>query len=314
MEFKCICCNYATCDKFNYQRHLKSNKHKLKDLKLDKGSLEKPKKYSKIVLSNQGKNNLLCEYCKQKYATSGSLARHKKICSEKNSEIELLKKENEMLKTLFDEKEDKISILKAEVAHLKSIVNNTGSMVKTSISTMAFVIKNFREAPALELVTDCSALHYEQNTNQFVEEIIHQFDHDKLDAYIGDFIVKNYKKVDPSKQSIWNSDTNRLTYLIRELLNNKVDWKVDKKGIKTKKFIIEPILGYIDDQIREYIHTLDIDYDSISAKDAERKMMKIKSATNILKDIEDKILCDHILKYITPYFYLNKIDDNISEV
>jgi hypothetical protein len=260
------------------------------------------------------------------------LSRHKHSCIEKTKLIneynDKLKLKDDIINELYnvinqkdfdkqaiiDNKDEVISILKSEVAHLKSIVNNTGSIVKTSVSTMAYVIKNFKDAPALEMINDYSKLHNEQDNNSFIEELIHQYDHQKLDMYIGNFIVKTYKKEDPSKQSIWNSDTNRLTYLIRELLNNKVDWKVDKKGIKTKQFIIEPILEYIDDQIRNYIQNFTIDYETISTKDAEKKMMKIKSATEIIKQTEDKVLCEQILKYIAPYFYLNKTDENNIEL
>jgi hypothetical protein len=226
-----------------------------------------------------------------------------------NQNNELTIKLTEQLK-LNDKNEDMIAQLKSENAHLKLLVNNAGAIIKTSVSTMSYVIKNYKDAPALETIKDYSAIHYEKNNDEFVEELVHQHDHQKLSAYIGDFIIKNYKKQDPSKQSIWNSDTNRLTYMIKELLNNKkVDWKIDKKGIKTTKYIIEPILDYIDPLIREYIENFDIDYNLYSSTDAQIKMMKLKSATEILGNIEDRLLCDEILKYIAPHFYLSKNEE-----
>ena len=91
-----------------------------------------------------------------------------------------------------------------------------------------------------------------------------------------------------------------------------MDWKVDKKGIKTSKFIIEPILEYVDSQVREYIENFNIDYGPDSAREAERKMLKLKAGTEIIKSIDDKILNESILKYITPHFYLNKNDNMID--
>ena len=220
---------------------------------------------------------------------------------------------NEQL-ILITQKEELISILKSENAHLKSIVNNTGSIIKTSVSTMAYVIKNYKEAPALKSLEDYSIIHFEQDNTEFVENLIYEHNHNKLHIYISDFVIKTYKKEDPSQQSIWNSDTNRLTYLIREIIaNNKIDWKVDKKGIKVVKFIIKPILDYIDTQISDYIENFDIDYHSDSVKEAEKKMMKLKSGIEILKSIEDKLLCELILKYIAPYFYLSK-GDNLLDI
>ena len=208
---------------------------------------------------------------------------------------------------LIDQKDETISILMTENTYLKSIVNNSGAIIKTSISTVAYVIKNYKEAPALKSLEDYSTIHCEQDNTEFVENLIYEHNHNKLHIYISEFIIKTYKKEDPSKQSIWNSDTSRLTYLIRDIItNNKVDWKIDKKGIKTTKFIIEPVLEYIDVQIREYIENFNIDYSFDSARSAENKMMKLKFATEILKNIEDNILTDEILKYIAPHFYLTK--------
>ena len=271
-----------------------------------------------------------CQYCNNFYSTSANLARHKKSCEDKsklesecdnklkqlsdhftnqiNDYIKIINQKDETIK----QKDETIHVLKSEVIHLKSIVNNTGSIIKTSVSTMAYVIKNYKDAPALEPIKDYSAIHYDQNNNEFVENLIYEHNNNKLHIYISDFIIKTYKKDDPSKQSLWNSDTSRLTYLIREIIaHNKVDWKVDKKGIKTTKFIIEPVLKYIDEQVRNYVESYEVDH-QISAKEAERQMMKLKSGMEIIKSIETKILSEEILKYITPHFYLIKNDDSID--
>ena len=259
----------------------------------------------------------ICQYCNNNFSTTANLTRHIKSCFKKNELItsfekqELINKLTEQNK-LIDQKDEMINVLKSEVAHLKSIVNNTGSIIKTSVSAMAYVINNYEDAPALESLKDYSAIQYEQNNTEFVENLIYEHNNNKLHIYISDFIIKTYKKDDPAKQSLWNSDTSRLTYLIREIIvNNKVDWKVDKKGIKTTKFIIEPILEYIDIQIREYMQSYSVNR-RISAKEAEKQMMKMKSGTEILKNIETKILSEEILKHITPHFFLTKNDEAID--
>ena len=329
MNFICEACNYASHDKFNYNKHLITKKH------LEKVN-KKPHTTRSPLVSNMGTKNISnykCDFCNQTYSNAGSLARHKKSCGDKikleneydNKLQQLIEQLNESNNKLNDhikmldqkgeiinQKDEIISVLKSEVTHLKSIVNNTGSIVKTSVSTMAFVIKNYKDAPVLEAVKDYSAIHYEQNNTEFVENLIYEHNNNKLHIYISDFIIKTYKKDDPTTQSLWNSDTSRLTYLIREIItSNKVDWKVDKKGIKTTKFIIEPILEYIDQQVRNYVESYKVDH-RVSAKEAERQMMKLKSGMEIIKSIETKILSDDILKYITPRFYLIKNDDTID--
>ena len=319
MNFKCEMCSYSARDKNDYNKHLNTKKHKGKVNKQMNESQTNP---TRIIVGSL-KNSFICQHCNNNFSTAANLARHDKACLKKiqittnyKNEISILKNELDIhinaLKQkdeTINQKDETISILKSEVAHLKSIVNNTGSIVKTSVSTMAFVIKNYKDAPVLESVKDYSAIHYEQNNTEFVENLIYEHNNNKLHVYISDFIIKTYKKDDPSKQSLWNSDTSRLTYLIREIItSNKVDWKVDKKGIKTTKFIIEPILEYIDEQVRDYVESYKVDH-RISAKEAERQMIKLKSGMEIIKSIETKVLSEEILKYITPRFYLIKSDE-----
>ena len=324
---KCEQCEYKTIRKSNLTRHI--NTHNKQEKVTDMPYLSR--NCHVIVSDLSSTKNFKCLFCTNSFANAGNLHRHKKACDEKNKLKDdyegknkyLLEKLNEQIKIseqkdeiikqkdeIIKQKDETLAIIKSEVAHLKMIVNNSGSIVKTSVSTMAYVIKNFKEAPALELMKDQSAISFEQDNIEFVENLIHESDHNKLHTYIGDFIIKTYKKEDPTKQSIWNSDTSRLTYLIREIMtNNKVDWKIDKKGIKTVKFIIMPILEYIDQQVRDYVENFDIDYHSDSVRIAENKMMKLKSATEIIKNIEDKVLSEEILKYIAPHFYLNRTDE-----
>ena len=327
--FKCTTCNYATRDKSNFSKHEISKKH------IEKVNQIQNKNIMTLKPIPNDSANFTCNYCNMKFTKSCNLSRHKNNCSEKEqliqqlthqvnelniqllSKDESLKQKNETLKQIDESlkrADETISILKSEVIHLKTIVNNTGSIIKTSVSTMAYVIKNYKDAPALESIKDYSAIRYEQDNTEFVENLIYEHNNNKLHIYISDFIIKTYKKDDPTKQSLWNSDTSRLTYLIREIItNNKVDWKVDKKGIKTTKFIIEPILQYIDNQVRNYVQSYEVDH-RISAKEAERQMMKLKSGMEIIKNIETKILSEEILKYITPHFYLTKDMESIDPI
>lgn len=315
MKFKCIYCNYETDVKFCYEKHLTTKKHQEKVQEASKGTSEIPGSN----LSNTDEIKVYkCKYCKENYSTSGSLARHKKICEDKK--LVEINYENEVnrYKELHqcDLKEIKhltntVTILMAENANLKSLVNNAGNVIKTSMSTMSYVIQNYKDAPALASTKDFSALHYEQTNEEFVEDLVREHKHKLLGAYIGDFIVKMYKKDDPSEQSIWNSDTSRLTYVIREIIKKKVDWRVDKKGIKTTDRIINPILSYVEKSVREYMETFDMDYDLCSAKEAEKRMLKLKGAAEILTAIKDKVLSEDINRYIAPHFYLDKGDPTV---
>ena len=103
--------------------------------------------------------------------------------------------------------------------------------------------------------------------------------------------------------------------MIRELLrDNNLDWYVDKHGIKTTKYIIEPIIEYIEPLVRKFIQNHNVNYRKLRAIDAEIEVGKLKTATKILQDIDDKILSADILKYIAPYFYLARNEKPIQQI
>ena len=307
-KFLCDICNYSSNSKFSYEKHLKTKKH-LENIKDPELSIN---------------SNYICQFCNGIYSANSNLCKHQKFCSKKkelfielqrrDEEIARLKQENSKNMQFKDEllvkSNEMISILKSEVNHLQLVVNNSGSIVKTTVSALSYVVKNYTEAPVLEPCMNYKEINYEQNNTEFIEKIIYEHNNGNLPSFIGEFIIKNYKKDDPQQQSLWSSDTVRFSYLVRELINNNtVDWKIDKNGIKTKETIIKPIVQYIDDQVREYMEHFDIDYTNNSAVEAEKKMMKLKLSADILKDADDGVLSTQILKYITPFFYLNKTDD-----
>jgi len=318
MKFKCKLCNYETDTKFCYDKHLTTKKHAEKIAQVTNNTNGIPMAHINHTTDVEEK----CSYCEKIYSNSSSLARHKKACSEKQKLIDQINKLNETIKLkdetikltikqkdeTIDRIEDTIAILKSENAHLKSVVNDVGSIVKTSVSTMAYVVKNYKDAPALLPLKDYKMLNYDQPDDEFVEELGSKFKHKLLGEYIAEFIVKNYKKTDPAKQSLWNSDTSRLTYIIRDIVTKKkVDWKVDKKGVNTTKNIIDPLIDYIEKMVREYIQNYDIDYEMFTGREAEKKMMKLKYVTDVLRAIEDKTLHDDVLRCIAPHFFLNKV-------
>ena len=336
--YKCDKCDYNTNKKSNLSRHFTThNKRSKVNQQMHTTCIPPVSNIDNLHMIHESFPNdssnekFRCQYCNNFYSSAANLARHKKACEDKSKleneyDIKLKQLTDQFVNQLnesnfklsesnklINQKEEMIDILKSENAYLKSIVNNSGSMIKTSLSTMAYVLKHYKDAPVLESPKDYSAIHYEQDNTEFIENLIYEHNNNKLHIYISDFIIKTYKTDDPTKRSFWNSDTSRLTYLIREIItNNKVDWRVDKKGIKITKFVIEPILEYIENLVREYVQNFKVNRNH-SAKEAEKIMMKMKSGNDILNSIETKILSEEILKYITPHFYIIKNDELIEE-
>jgi len=293
MEFECEPCNYKTNDQSNFVKHNKSKKHIAK---------KEIQKNVKIVT-----NEYICVNCERQFSSPSNVARHEKACNKRIQmplKMELLEQKIDHKDEMMEQKDQLIAQLKLEVAHLKSIVNTAETIVKSSVSGMTYAMKNYGNAPVLEKFLEYEDINCVENNDKFVRILVHEYKHKHLDAYIGDFIIKSHKKDNPSEQSIWNSDTNRLTYLIRDAIANKVDWRIDKKGVKTNEFIIVPVIDYVDKEVRSFISTLRINYDNVAAIKEGIELVNVTA--KILKIIETESLNNDVLKYIAPYFYLNK--------
>ena len=342
MKYHCNICNYSTDYASNWCRHNKSkshlnksNEHATNSLKSPNFPLESPKippKNKNLLIQ---KKEHMCEYCNLIISRSDHLLRHYKTCKEKTSQekkeklrlreeknkirvelkIKMLEEKINFLKTHNDmlekENEEKIKLLKEqnnilqeENKYHKQLIISAGNMIQSSMSTLNHLLLNYNNAPPLEPLKDYSVL---EDKNKFIDNLTYYHSKNKLDEYLGDFLVKHYKTEDPKERSNWNSDTSRLTYINRELVNNKPNWVIDKNGVKMTELIIDPYMQYIKkiaiEKIAEMKDICDDDDDYDNKKCIFNKMT---SLNEIIQNINNKILSKEINKYLAPHFYFDK--------
>jgi len=305
MKYICSECNYETGDKSNYNKHVKSVTHKQMVTS------------NHIVITNGSNNkvtnkNFVCGNCDRHFTNKQNLSRHKiHYCKKSKNDIDDKDKK-------INELTEKINMLSNEVQMYKNQAKNNKTINNTyHISVKNYLQQNYPNAPALAGLTDYAKLEYDNEYDDFIDALVYNYDNSQLNKYIGDFIISSYKKDDPSIQSIWSSDVARLTYIIKELLaNNESIWNHDYKGVIIKMRIINPILKYIKEYINGYwvknLHSFETcDINQLN------KLNKIYTTIyQIKKDIDGDILGNDIIKYITPYFYINRnkeVNDNRIE-
>ncbi|ARF10695.1 hypothetical protein Hokovirus_2_222 [Hokovirus HKV1] len=74
-----------------------------------------------------------------------------------------------------------------------------------------------------------------------------------LSNYISTIITATYVKEDKNEQSIWNSDVSRLSFIIRQIINNHDIWSHDKGGTRINSILIKPIIQFIKEHIKFFI-------------------------------------------------------------
>ena len=329
-KYKCIDCNYTTSRSANYNRHIKSVKHlqkvstiiKPNNITKDEKFYEKTSHPTHTLLTPNTHQNTdnLCTYCNRSFSRPDTLSKHINTCKSKqrednelknkikelNTQLELFKNENKHYikenKHYIKENQHRLD----ETNYYKQLLREAGGLVKKSVSSLTYVVDNYENAPALQAISADEFKNTEENEKKIVEEILSAYKHKTLDKYLGNYIIKIYKKDDPKFQSIWNTDDSRLTYLIKELLNNKSsNWIIDKKGIKTKEYLIDPLLNCIKQLLISYQKNLIIPDLKHNTVEIEFLLENSKKISELVNDIDDEVISKEILKHISSHLRFN---------
>ncbi len=234
-KYNCIFCHYNTNNKFNYNKHLSTSKHK----KVTKPQL--------LVTENEEKlqndeKEFVC-VCGKKYNHRQNLYHHKKKCNFKSENTQLsivenndLKEDNEELKGLVcklitENNEIKNTILKenqelrAQVNELiPKIGNNNTTNIKQKFNINVFLNEKCKDAI---------------NINDFIKSIeisLEQLDFTKqkgLSSGLSNAIVENMNKLSVYERPLHCTDVKRETLYIKE----DDEWSKDGSKEKIKKAI-----------------------------------------------------------------------------
>jgi hypothetical protein len=278
MKYICKTCNYETDDSGNWIRHKKSKRHVKKcikdtndDAKCSRNVAENVADCSRDVAGKNICNKIqsienkkfICSSCNTIFKHHSSYYRHlNKRCKiepfkdvinnlqhqlgEKENEIEKKNTAIELLKMQNIMNENEKHIYKDENEYHKTLTNNAGMIIDKSLSTIAFVMQNFKDAPPIKAISndDFKRLVYEDNygkkihrnkkiSNFEISKLLNGYQrHNNFLNLINNIIVKHYKKMNPRDQSLWSSDTSRLTYSILQM-------NLDCKTVFLRKTILE---------------------------------------------------------------------------
>lgn len=148
--YECKLCSFVTTKKFNYEKHVKTNKHITK-LSLQNNSL--PESMPKIKETKRE-----CIYCKKIYANRHSLCVHLKKCKEKHKETIQKKSSNEQsiaietIKQILQNKEIMSEILKSVVIStdenitMQNKIETNGHMQNNNFNLKFFLNNQCKDA------------------------------------------------------------------------------------------------------------------------------------------------------------------------
>ena len=248
-----------------------------------------------------------CIYCNSIFTDKSSLSRHvNKRCSEKQKILDAVKEKDRII----DEKDKTIKKLEEDIEYFKRVHEVGNKTTNKSVNALSYLATKHKKTPPLKAIDQEGAkkvLEYKPDDDTLIEQLIYQFKNKTIDEYVGKIIVENYKDKNPLKQSIWNSDTSRFTYLIKEVVGDDSEWTVDNRGIKLKKYVIEPIGDLIYSMIPTYVqkHNKMIQKDMYNDDERDKKRDFMNYSVSLQKHISTGKFENDIIDFLAPHFRLN---------
>lgn len=321
-QYSCTCCNTTYNRKANYARHLKTKSHMLK--RDDVFVCETCGKrflrqhfYDKHVL----KHETLCNISPTDDSNDQIVDTKMNNTFKSEKDIELLKLTYELQfqKIRYDlqkeryEKElykQKAEIYGDDRKFHKDVIKTTIKTTNIAVSGLAHARKYYADAPELvKMSSDELGKH-----DQLIENLLLHASKKTVHEYLGDFLIKFYKKeATPKIQSLWSTDSSRLTFIIKQILQDKSDWRYDKKGMKVRNIIIDPLLESIKIILSDHISNIDYrlkpvdeqnmcdsDYEELSNNKRDELVHEQILSMQIISDIKNKKMAKLIIKYISP--------------
>ena len=235
IAYECNICNYNTSNKYDYEKHVKTIKHKNNESSTKQAILA-------TNLSQKSQDhNFICYNCNRHYKDKSGLWRHKQKCKLKEDsecETEQEKKYDEVtdknliMMLINENKELKTMMLEQQNMMLKVIetgTNNTTNITHTNSHNKAFNLNFFLNETCKDAM----------NIMDFVESIKLQLsDLERVGEKgyiegISNIIIKNLKDLDVTQRPVHCTDKKRETIYVKD----EDKWEKDNENKKMHKLV-----------------------------------------------------------------------------
>jgi hypothetical protein len=237
-KYCCINCDYYTCRKSSYDKHMSTFKH----YKVAKDSKKLQNEIEKLQTDAKGCNEtaFVCEYCDKEFAHRSGLWKHKKNCNEQKhcqptnavqpgalitTELVMeLIKDNKEMKQIILEQHNTINNL------VKNGITNNSNNTYTNSNNKAFNLNVFLNETCKDAM----------NITDFVESIkiqlsdLERFGEVGYVENLSNIITTNLKALDVTERPVHCTDKKRETIYIKD--DNKWE-KEDDNNTRLRKAI-----------------------------------------------------------------------------
>jgi hypothetical protein len=245
-NYKCELCNYNTCKKSDYNKHILTRKHKMatiieqKNLKKKNETVEKNYEYDNNIDIN--KNLYLCSKCGKCYKVRNSYWYHKQKCNSIDNEYNIissnnplsnnvleLMKENKKLKDMMIDQNKQIFELANKIGNISESTttnNTTNNTINNKFNLTVFLNEQCKDAINIEDFVDSLQIHLKDLENTKDQGLVNS---------ISNILINGLNKLDISKRPIHCTDIKRDVLYIKD----EEKWEKDQQKNKIKQSINE---------------------------------------------------------------------------
>lgn len=217
-NYVCENCNYSTFKKSDYEKHLRTQKHKNRVLEISGNE-----KVAKVA------EKLICPKCERVFKSNSGLWKHNQICLQTAKDTETSASQNAILEVV-KKQQDQISQLTDAIKDIApKLGNNNTTNSNNTNNTNQFNINVF-------LNEDCKNAINMSDFIKSIEVSLEQLDLTKtkgLEKGITQVIMDNMNKLSVHERPLHCTDTKRETLYIKD--DDK--WEKDKDKTKIKEVI-----------------------------------------------------------------------------
>ena len=285
--YECKICDYNTCNKYDFNKHIKTIKHKECELSIKSNDL------AMFLPQKSQESKFTCQNCDKKYKDYSGLWRHKKICIQQNDtlddsiddsideSIDITDKDALILHLLKQNGELQKSLI--EISKDKSIINTTNNNSHNKTFNLNFFLNE----------TCKDAL----NIQEFVSSIkpsIEDLENTGRRGYIegiSNIILKGLNKLEQHFRPIHCSDQKREILYIKD--DNQWIKESEDKPILTKAIKI-----IANENIKKIKEWKDSNPDCMKS-DSKKNNLYLKIVSNSMNGSTEEEGCKNMNKIIS---------------
>ena len=226
-KYGCNNCNYFTCKKNHYERHLLSLKHKNAHMETNGNDFEGKKDIKEI-------KEYICKKCKKKYKTHSGLWKHEKYCNYNKEEqiiecgenkdelksliIKIMTDSSEKMNFLMNENKELRNQLKEQNQQITELIpkvgNNNNNNLKQKFNINVFLNEKCKDALSMDEFIDKIEIS--------MKNLLTTKEKGQAEG-ISNIIMENMKKLSLYERPLHCTDKKRETLYIK---NN--EWEKDE--------------------------------------------------------------------------------------